>query len=556
MDKFLYLLPYLISLALSIGILGYSLRRHTVRGTGSYLGYITGQTLWILGFILETIAPDINGKMFWDGFEWLAGILALMSIPVFAVNYTGIKLPKPRLLFALSFIVPVLFTLILITDPLHHLIYQEPYLQTGPPFPELIYGFTWVVYGYSIYSLLISFISLAMLIERYRKPHNLYRSQIAIIAVGFFIPLASVGLATAGIKITPTRDPMPLTAAISSLILAWGLFRFHLFDIVPVARDIVFENISDYVLVLDNQNRVIDANPSFLSLVELKSKQVIGHPAANILHRWPEIIEALKNTDITKGKQEFILDDEGAKEYVEVEVSPIVDRRKQLLGRVFVGRDITERKKLEQVLRNISHELEERVRDRTKDLAEAYDTTLEGWARALELRDKETEGHSRNVTELTIHLAQLLGVPQEDLVHIRRGALLHDIGKMAIPDEILRKPSSLNPTELEIVRTHPEIAHRLLAPISFLRQAIQIPYFHHEKWDGSGYPMGLSGETIPLAARIFAVVDVWDALRSERPYRAAQSEEEVIEYITAQAGKHFDPDVVDAFLRLYNQGWI
>lgn len=183
------------------------------------------------------------------------------------------------------------------------------------------------------------------------------------------------------------------------------------------------------------------------------------------------------------------------------------------------------------------------------ELRVAYDTTLEGWVKTLDLRDRETEAHTQRVTSLTQQLAGLLGVRDLDLVNIGRGALLHDIGKMAIPDAILRKPGPLSDQEWVEMRRHPEYARELLWPIPYLRPALDIPYCHHERWDGSGYPRGLKGEAIPVAARIFAVVDVWDALSSDRPYRAAWSEEKVLEYIQEQAGKQFDPEVVRVFLQ-------
>jgi HD-GYP domain-containing protein (c-di-GMP phosphodiesterase class II) len=181
------------------------------------------------------------------------------------------------------------------------------------------------------------------------------------------------------------------------------------------------------------------------------------------------------------------------------------------------------------------------------ELIRAYEATLEGWSKALDLRDEETEGHTQRVTERTVRLARAMGMSEAELVHVRRGALLHDIGKMGISDTILLKPGPLTPAEWEIMRKHPVYAHELLAPIAYLRPALDIPYCHHEKWDGTGYPRGLQGETIPLVARIFAVVDVWDALRSDRPYRSAWPEEKVREYIQSLAGAHFDPRVVQAF---------
>jgi HD-GYP domain-containing protein (c-di-GMP phosphodiesterase class II) len=184
------------------------------------------------------------------------------------------------------------------------------------------------------------------------------------------------------------------------------------------------------------------------------------------------------------------------------------------------------------------------------ELLLAYDATLEGWSRALDLRDKETEGHTTRVAELTLRLARDMGMSDEELVHVRRGALLHDIGKMGVPDSILHKPGPLTEEEWEVMRMHPVYAYRLLSPITHLRPALDIPYCHHEKWDGTGYPRGLKGEEIPLAALVFAVADVWDALRSVRPYRPAWTRDQALAYIRDQPGKHFDPRVVEAFLRL------
>jgi putative nucleotidyltransferase with HDIG domain len=187
------------------------------------------------------------------------------------------------------------------------------------------------------------------------------------------------------------------------------------------------------------------------------------------------------------------------------------------------------------------------------EVAQAYDLTIEGWSHALDLRDHETEGHTQRVTEMTVHLARTLGVDEEALVHIRRGALLHDIGKMGIPDEILLKPGKLTAEEWAIMQQHPVYAYDFLAPIAYLRPALDIPYCHHEKWDGTGYPRRLQGEQIPYAARLFALVDVWDALCSDRPYRCGWPREEVCAYIRAGAGSHFDPRLVDPFLRLVDE---
>ncbi len=194
--------------------------------------------------------------------------------------------------------------------------------------------------------------------------------------------------------------------------------------------------------------------------------------------------------------------------------------------------------------------LHEQTRKTAAELAEAYETTLEGWAQALELRERETAGHSKRVIKYTVTLAKVFGYNGNDLINIRRGASLHDIGKMGIPDDILLKKGPLTPQEWKVMRKHPVYAYRLLSRIPYLTPALDIPYYHHEKWDGTGYPNGLKGTDIPLPARIFSVIDVWDALSSNRPYRKAWPPDQVIQYLKDQAGKQFDPDIVNAFIDL------
>ncbi len=190
------------------------------------------------------------------------------------------------------------------------------------------------------------------------------------------------------------------------------------------------------------------------------------------------------------------------------------------------------------------------LQNSNEELALAYDTTLEGWGKALELRDKETQGHTLSVTELTLKLAREMGIPESELVNIYRGALLHDIGKMGIPDDILHKPGPLTKEEWKIMRQHPQFAYEMLSSITYLAPAVDIPYCHHERWDGSGYPQGLKGEEIPLAARIFSVIDVWDALLTDRPYREAWARDVVLAYINNESGSRFDPKVVEVFKKL------
>lgn len=211
------------------------------------------------------------------------------------------------------------------------------------------------------------------------------------------------------------------------------------------------------------------------------------------------------------------------------------------------------RKETEDALDLIESERQEaqkQINSLKQKLLQAYDATLHGWSRALDLRDKETKGHSQRVTEMALELARAMGVEEEELIHIRRGSLLHDIGKLGIPDGILLKKGSLTKEEWSIMRQHPVYAYEWLTSIEYLRPALDIPYCHHERWDGTGYPQGLKEEEIPLSARIFAIVDIWDALLSDRPYRPRWSKQQVRDYLRSLAGSHLDPKVVDVFLKL------
>lgn len=201
------------------------------------------------------------------------------------------------------------------------------------------------------------------------------------------------------------------------------------------------------------------------------------------------------------------------------------------------------------VVGNLEKHLE-RVKESEAELRKTYDLTLGAWAKVLEYRDKETEGHSRRLVELSARLAQALGLSAEEIGHLRRGALLHDIGKLAIPDEILLKPGELNDAERKMMEQHPAYAKQMLSQVNFLQPSVEVAYSHHERWDGLGYPEGLKGEEIPLSARIFAIVDQWDALTSDRPYRKAWTREKVITYLRENAGKIYDPEIVNVFLTI------
>jgi len=302
--------------------------------------------------------------------------------------------------------------------------------------------------------------------------------------------------------------------------------------------------LSPDAIFVDRGGRIDFVNPAALRLFGATSpEQILGktsfqvfHPAhhAALAKRMRRILEQHKTFTLI---EEQIICLDGRTRDVEVTAAPFSDSCGDAVQVIL--RDITERKLSEALLQRASEEL-----------TLAYDATLQGWSNALELREHETAGHSQRVVRLALGLAAALGVAPDEFIHIQRGALLHDIGKMGIPDSILLKPGPLNPEEWEIMRKHPVYAYDLLSKIPFLSAALDIPHYHHERWDGTGYPEKLAGEAIPLPARIFAVVDIWDALRFDRPYRKAWPAEKVLAYIKELSGNHLDPAVVEAFVKL------
>jgi PAS domain S-box-containing protein/putative nucleotidyltransferase with HDIG domain len=298
----------------------------------------------------------------------------------------------------------------------------------------------------------------------------------------------------------------------------------------PVAIDMV-----------DNSGNVQLWSPTAEKFFGWKACEVIGQPLPFITQGkqyelQEQIKEELKGRAVS-GQETRRIRKDGSVMDVELWTAPLRDSEGAVIGSVGVMTDITERKKAEQQIQALHSEL-----------LVAYDETLEGWSRALNLRDPNTDGHSKRVVDVTINLARKVGIPESELIHVRRGAILHDIGKMGIPDHILLKPGPLTIEEWRVMQLHPVFAYEMLSKIPFLKPSLDIPYSHHEKWNGSGYPRQLKTTEIPLAARVFAIVDTFDALTSDRSYRPAWKRKEALSYIHDQAGIQFDPEVVQVFL--------
>lgn len=307
------------------------------------------------------------------------------------------------------------------------------------------------------------------------------------------------------------------------------------------------ENASDMITRLTTNGVMFYVSPACKTILGYTPEEMVGMKSFDLIHEedHPQIKGLFKQIP---GDTPYTITyrarhKNGHYVWLETSARAILDHDSKGVFEIqAASRDITERKQSEEAL-HLAH----------NQLRDAYERTIEGWVRALDLRDRETEGHTQRVTEITVKVAKQLGFSEEELSHIKRGALLHDMGKIAIPDEILQKPGPLSETEWKKMRQHPMYAYEMLSPIAYLNPALDIPFYHHERWNGSGYPHGLKGEQIPLSARLFAIVDVWDALRSDRPYRKAIPRDQVIDYISENSNILFDPKLVDLFLKFVEE---
>jgi len=307
------------------------------------------------------------------------------------------------------------------------------------------------------------------------------------------------------------------------------------------------ENSSDMISRHNSEGVFLYVSPACRTLLGYEPEELVETSIEQLIHpedagNLMDLLASPEWNNITATVPYRARHKNGELIWLETTARLFFDENKQKQEFQASSRDITERKRSQEALQK-AH----------ADLQEAYDKTIEGWVLALDLRDRETEGHTQRVTGMAVILARTLGFNEEEIIHIRRGALLHDMGKMGIPDEILQKPGPLSDEEWTTMRRHPQYAYQMLSNIKYLKDAIIIPYYHHERWDGSGYPHKLKENDIPLHARLFAVVDVWDALSSDRPYRKRIPHREVVDYLKKEAGRLFDPEIVRKFLLLLEE---
>jgi PAS domain S-box-containing protein len=364
---FLYLIPYLISLGITSGVAFLAWRRRGVTGALSFAIATSGQGLWTLGYIFELLSPGLQAKIFWDNFQLLGGVIYLLGIFAFALQYTGRAPSNLRWLIVLLSVVPAVYISLAFTDSWHGWVFSQIRLIPGEPFAELTYNFTpltWIAY---LYSSGLQLTSLYILVSSFVYASGFYRRQVGLMALGALIPLLGTTLTILGVTLTFHRDTTPLTFAIGNLIIAWGLFRWRLFDIAPIGRETVIENMRDVLIILDSQDNVIDANPAAHALLGKDAAHLIGQPGVEAFSAWPDLMARYQGVE--EACVEIATDEGDQQRFFELNISPLRDRSQRLRGRLILVHDITERVLTERELEQHRQKLKEMVVARTAELS-------------------------------------------------------------------------------------------------------------------------------------------------------------------------------------------
>ena len=361
-EKILFLTPYFAAVVISTAIAFYAWRHRDVKGASAYALHVAAQSIWALQYIFELLANDIDTKIYWDSAQWVSLVVASITFPVFVAQYTNANIPGLTRLFKLSLAVPVLFVTGLFVPAFRPLFYPNPILDHSFIFSELVYDFTWLTIIYSGYSELLSLISIGLLLQSLVQPIQLYRKQILAVTLGFLTPITLTLATLFGVEFQPFRDVGPLAFAIGNSIVAWGLFRYKFLDVTPIARDLVFDNIDDLVIVLDTQNRIVDINNTALEALQTKTSKVIGQPAEKVYRDIPQVLERFREPENIHVQIELQRKD-GLHHY-DVRSTLIQNKDGHFKGRVFVATDITDYIEMQE-------QLKERVNQRTKELSQS-----------------------------------------------------------------------------------------------------------------------------------------------------------------------------------------
>lgn len=353
-----FLVPYVVSLLISCLVAAYAWRRRADPGAAAYAFVAMSQASWTFGSILEMISPEMSGKAFWDSFQFISGGGWMLGIVAFTLQYTGRHLSRPRLFYALLSFPAVAIPILAFTDSLHGLIRINPMLVIGRPFSALIYGYTPADWFWSFYGYIVFLTCFGLLFAHFVRSHRLYRAQVAIVLIGNLIPLLGTVLTATVMVSMPFRDMSPITFAVGNVVVAWGMFRFRLLDVLPVARDAIVENLRDAVFVFDAQQRLVDLNQAARALIGRPDPDVIGQLPAQIFAAWPHVLNQ-RYADRGVDEVEVEFDTPTGHHQVELRIQPLTNWRNRPLGYLALSRDITDRKMAQEALKKRTAELEE-----------------------------------------------------------------------------------------------------------------------------------------------------------------------------------------------------
>lgn len=357
LPKAFYPTLYFLSLLISLTVGGYAWKRRSEIGAFSYAFVAFSQGLWTCGYILELLSPDLEGKIFWDNFQFIGAAGWQVAFLAFTLQYTGRKVAHFQLLCSLLALPGLAIVILAFTDPLHHLIRPTVWLIPGEPYAALLYPFTTAIWLSGIYGYAIIIICMTLLITYFARAYQLYKFQVGLILVGNLIPIIGTIFTLSGLIQNLLRDITPYTFAVGNLLVAWGLFRYHTFDILPIARDTLIERLDDAVYVIDAQNRLIDINPAACQAIGRSIAEVIGRPADEVFAAWPELVNRFRDM-VQYTQLELDVQNELGYRSIELRFQPILDHHQQLVGRVIMAHDITNRKLAEQELKRRTLELE------------------------------------------------------------------------------------------------------------------------------------------------------------------------------------------------------
>jgi PAS domain S-box-containing protein/putative nucleotidyltransferase with HDIG domain len=498
--------------------------------------------LWVLTHAIEIGLPVPSYKSYLMGAQLIWGVIALTFWLLYIVHHIGPKKWLTKRAYVLLGLMPLVSILGVCTNPVHHLIWSKPGLDVHHPYLPLQPTYGLIYWICMVYVVVLIFTGGFLLIWNVIRLHHGRNKESASLLMAAVLPMLAALVETLGLSnsLKLSIGITPWACFIGALILVWNLPRFHLHDVVPYARGTIFERIEDYIIVLDDWDRILDLNPAAERFLGYRISDVLGFSIKQILPQWPDRVGKAGRT--IESAQEIVLERGGVQRTYNLSVSVAFDPAGHSPSNVVLLADITYRKKAG-----------EELRQSAEQLLNALKATIESISMTTEKRDPYTAGHQKRVAQLAFAIAGEMGLSKDKAEAVHLAAVIHDIGKINVPAEILSRPGKLSNNEFDMIKQHSQAGFDILKNIAFPWPIAQIVIQHHEKMNGSGYPLGLSGEAILIESRILAVADVVEAMASHRPYRPALGIDKALEEIGRNKGTLYDADTVDACVCLFTK---